>query len=99
MHEDFAQNFRGRGSAAIVKFMRQTVAAEPDFKVQVTNSIEEGRNVALEWTFTATYSGSDPTGKQITNRRISGKGAAFAEVENRRVKRFTDYYDLTSFFR
>jgi steroid delta-isomerase-like uncharacterized protein len=99
VHEDHAQNFRGRGSAEIVKFMRQTAAAEPDFKWDVTNSIEEGRYVALEWTWTATYTGPDPTGKQVTRRRISGKGASIAEVENRKVKRFTDYFDLASFFR
>lgn len=99
IHEDIAQNFRGKGSAAVVKFMRGTVAAEPDFKWQVTNSIEEGRYVALEWTWTATYTGPDPTNKQVTNKRISGRGASFAEVENGKIKRFTDYFDMASFFR
>ena len=33
------------------------------------------------------------------NKRISGKGASFAEVENGKIKRFTDYYDLASLFR
>ena len=99
VHEDHAQNFRGKGKAAIVGFMRRTIAAEPDFKWDVTNSIEEGRYVALEWTWTATYTGPDPTGKQVTKRRISGKGASIAEVENRKVKRITDYFDLASFFR
>jgi steroid delta-isomerase-like uncharacterized protein len=99
VHEDFAQNFRGRGSAQIVKFMRQTVVTQPDFKWEVTNSIEEGREVALEWKWTATYSGPDLRGNPITNRRISGRGASFAEVENRKVKRMTDYFDLASLFR
>jgi steroid delta-isomerase-like uncharacterized protein len=99
IHEDIAQNFRGQGSAQIIAFMRKTIAAEPDFKWQVTNSIEEGREVALEWTWTATYSGPDLTGKQITNRRLSGRGASFAELENRKLKRITDYFDLASFFR
>jgi steroid delta-isomerase-like uncharacterized protein len=99
IHEDIAQNFRGQGSAQIVAFMRKTIAAEPDFKWQVTNSIEEGREVALEWTWTSTYSGPDLTGKQVTNRHISGRGASFAELENRKIKRFTDYFDIASFFR
>ena len=99
IHEDFAQNFRGKGRAEIVKFMRGTVAVEPDFKWQVTNSIEEGRYVALEWTWTATYTGPDPTGKPVTNRRISGRGASFAELENRKIKRFSDYFDIASLFR
>jgi steroid delta-isomerase-like uncharacterized protein len=99
IHEDFAQNFRGRGSAAIVKFMRGHVAVQPDFKWQVTNSIEEGRYVALEWTWTGTYSGPDPTGKPVSNRRISGRGASFAELDNRKIKRLSDYFDIASFFR
>lgn len=99
IHEDIAQNFRGRGSSEIVAFMRKTLAAEPDFKWQVTNSMEDGRDVALEWTWTATYSGPDLTGKQVTKRRISGRGASYAELENRKIKRFTDYFDMPSFFR
>jgi steroid delta-isomerase-like uncharacterized protein len=99
IHEDIAQKFRGRGTAQVVKFMRQVVSAEPNFKWQVRNIIEEGRYVALEWTWTSTYTGPDPTGKQVTNRRISGRGESFAEVEGGKIKRFTDYYDLASFFR
>ena len=99
IHEDFAQNFRGQGKAEIVQFMRRTVAAEPDFKWQVTNSIEEGRYVALEWNWTATYSGQDPAGRLVSNRRISGRGASLAELENRKIKRFSDYFDMASLFR
>ena len=99
IHEDFAQNFRGQGSAEIVQHMRRTVTAEPDFKWQVTNSFEEGRYVALEWTWTATHTGPDATGKPVTNRRISGRGASVAELENRKIKRFSDYFDLASLFR
>ena len=99
IHEDLAQNFRGKGSADVVKFMRGTVSAEPDFKWQVTNGIEEGRYVALEWTWTSTYTGPDPAGKQVRNKRISGRGASFAEVEKGKIKRFTDYFDMASFFR
>jgi steroid delta-isomerase-like uncharacterized protein len=99
IHEDIAQNFRGKGSAEIVKFMRGTVAVEPDYKWQVTNSVEDGRYVGLEWTWTSTYTGPDPAGKKVTNRHLSGKGASVAEVENGKIKRFTDYFDMASFFR
>jgi steroid delta-isomerase-like uncharacterized protein len=99
IHEDIAQNFRGKGSAEVVKFMRQAVAAEPDFKWVVTNSIEDGRYVALEWTWTSTYTGPDPTGKQVKNKHLASRGASFVEVENGKIKRFTDYFDMASFFR
>lgn len=99
IHEDIARNFTGKGPSAVKAFMRDLIKAEPDFKWTVTSSLEDGRNVALEWTWTATYTGPDPTGKQVSNRRTSGRGASIAEVENGKIKRFTDYYDLASFFR
>jgi steroid delta-isomerase-like uncharacterized protein len=99
IHEDFAQNFHGQGRSAIAEFMRQNIVAEPDLKWQITNSIEDGRFVALEWTWNATYTGPDATGKPVTNKKISAKGASFVDVENGKIKRFSDYYDLGSAFR
>jgi len=99
VHEDVAQNFRGQGAKAVTGFMRDLISVEPDFKWTVTNTIEDGKFVALEWTWTSTYTGPDPTGKRVTNKHLSGKGSSFAEVENGKIKRFTDYYDQASFFR
>jgi steroid delta-isomerase-like uncharacterized protein len=99
IHEDVAQNFRGTGPKAVITFMRGVAAAEPDYKWTITNALEDGKLVALEWTRTSTYSGPDPTGKRVANKRMSGRGMSFAEVDNGKIKRFTDYYDLASFFR
>ncbi len=99
IHEDIAQNYRGKGAKEIKTFMRGVIGAEPDFKWSVTNGIEDGKFVALEWTWTSTYTGPDPGGKQVTNKHLSGRGSSFAEVENGKIKRFTDYYDQASFFR
>lgn len=99
VHEDIAQNFRHQGKAEVVEFMGTTMATQPDFKLEVTTSTEDGRYVALERTWTATYTGPDPTGKQVTNRRISSRGASFFEVEKGKIKRITDYWDLGSAFR
>ena len=74
IHEDLAQNFRGKGSAQVVGFLGKTIALEPDFKWQVTNSIGEGRYVALEWTWAATYTGPDLTGKPVTTGAFPGEG-------------------------
>jgi len=99
VHEDIAQNFRGTGAKAVKEFLRGLGKASPDFKWNVTNSIEDGRYVALEWTWTATYTGPDPGGRPVTNRRTSGRGASLAEVDDGKITRFTDYYDRPSFFR
>ena len=98
VHEDVAQNFRG-DSKAVVKFIHGLIASQPDFKWTVNNSLEDGQNVVLEWTWTATYTGPDPMGKKVTGRHISGKGSSIVELDNGKIKRFTDYYDAASFFR
>jgi steroid delta-isomerase-like uncharacterized protein len=98
-HEDIAQNVHAKGIPAIKDFMRQNIASEPDLSWQMLNTVEDGRFVAFEWTWTSTYTGPDPTGKTVTKRRLSGRGASFIEIENGKIKRFTDYYDLGSFFR
>jgi steroid delta-isomerase-like uncharacterized protein len=99
IYEDIAQNFRGKGAKEVVTFMRGVISAEPDYKWIVTSSIEDGKFVALEWTWTSTYTGPDAAGKKVTNKHISGRGSSVAEVETGKIKRFTDYYDLASFFR
>jgi steroid delta-isomerase-like uncharacterized protein len=99
LHEDIAQNVRAKGIAAIKDFMRRDIASEPDLHWQITNTVEDGRFVAFEWTWASTYTGPDATGKTVTNKKVSGRGASFVEIENGRIKRFTDYYDLGSYFR
>lgn len=99
VHEDLAQNFRGVGGKGVNQFVRRLISAEPDFKWTVTNSMEDGRNVGLEWTWVSTYTGPDPSGKPVKNRRMSGRGASIVEVDDGKIKRFTDYYDAPSFFR
>lgn len=98
-HEDLAQNFSGKGPAAVAAFMRQEIAVQPDFNWRVTNTIEDGGTVALEWTWTGTYTGADPGGRKVTKKHIAGRGSSVAEIQNGRIKRFTDYYDGASFFR
>jgi len=99
VHEDAAQNFRGVGPKAVIAFMRRVMSAEPDYEWTVTNEVEDGNIVALEWNWHGTYTGPDPTGKQVTKKRISGRGTSFAEVDNGKIRRFSDYYDLASVFR
>jgi steroid delta-isomerase-like uncharacterized protein len=98
VHTDIAQNFQGRGPAQTREFMRGMISAEPDFQWRLTNVIESGSMVAAEWTWTSTHTGPSPIGP-VTGRRISGRGASMAEIENGRIKRFADYYDMASFFR
>ena len=97
VHEDIAQGFRGEGADQVKAFMRELIKLEPDFNWHLTTTIADGPHIAAEWTWTATYTGPSPVGP-VTTRRISGRGVAIAEVENGRIRRLTDYYDVASYF-
>jgi predicted ester cyclase len=77
--------------------MRDLIAAEPDYRWEITSSLTDGQQVAAEWTWTATYTGPGPTGP-VTNQPVAGRGASFARIENGRIAYFADYYDNASFF-
>jgi steroid delta-isomerase-like uncharacterized protein len=98
VHEDIAHAFVGKGPGEIKGYLRDVTAAEPDFNWQITKTIENGPNIVAEWKWTGTYSGPAPSGRPVTNTHVSGRGASVIEVENGKIKHFTDYYDDASFF-
>jgi len=97
-HEDIALAFIGKGPAGAKEFMNAVLSMEPDFAWKITGVIEQGPMVAAQWTWTATYTGSDPQGRPVKNLHISGRGTAVVEIENGKIKKLTDYYDVASFF-
>jgi steroid delta-isomerase-like uncharacterized protein len=97
IHDDLGYGFHGQGVAQIKDFMREVLKAEPDYEWRITKMIVSGSDVAAEWTWTATYTGDSPNGP-VVGQRISGRGAAVVQIENGRIKRFTDYYNVASFF-
>ena len=97
VHEDIAWPSRDEGPAQIKEFMRQMIAAEPDFDWRLTTIVDGGSVVAAEWTWTATYTGDSPIG-HVVGFHGSGRGSSIAVIENGQIKRFTDYYDFASFF-
>lgn len=101
IHEDIAwppQGFRGQGPAQIKDFMRAMIEGQPDLNWHLTTVVDAGPVVAAEWTWTSTYTGDSPSGP-VVRKRISARGASIAVIENGRIKRFPDYYDLASAFR
>jgi len=97
VHEDIAWRFVARGPAQINDALRMMIATEPDMNWRLTTVVDDGDLVAVEWTWTATFSGDTPLG-HFAHRHISGRGASVVAIENGRIKRFTDYYDMASFF-
>ncbi|MFN2601944.1 MAG: ester cyclase [Gemmatimonadaceae bacterium] len=97
-HEDIALGFIGKGPAGARQFLDAVLSMEPDFAWKISNVVEQGPMVAAQWTWTATYTGPDPMGRQVKNVHVSGRGTAVVEVENGKISKLTDYYDVASFF-
>jgi steroid delta-isomerase-like uncharacterized protein len=97
VYQDIAAGFKGAGPAEVKGFMRELLKSEPDFQWKLGKIIEEGTTVAAQWEWTATYTGPSPNGP-VKDFRSTGVGASVAEIENGRIKRFTDYYDFASYF-
>jgi len=97
IHDDLAWGFHGVGPAQVNGFMRDVLKTQPDYKWTVVSTFADGPHVAAEWTWKGTYSGPSPTGV-LKNVQTSGRGVGIAEIENGKIKQFTDYYDAASFF-
>ena len=97
VYQDVPAGFKGTGPAETKRFMHDVIGMEPDYEWRLTKVIEDGPSMAAEWTWTSTYTGDSPIGR-VTAKRISGVGSSFVETENGKIKRFTDYYDVASYF-
>jgi steroid delta-isomerase-like uncharacterized protein len=97
IHDDIGNGVRAQGPDQVKDFMRSIITQEPDYKWHVDRVIVSGSTVAAEWTWTATFTGEGPYGS-VKDVPLSGRGATILEVENGRIKQFTDYYDTLSFF-
>jgi hypothetical protein len=78
--------------------MRTMILTQPDLNWHLTSIVDGGSVVAAEWVWTGTVTGESPV-RPIAPRRISGRGASVAVIENGRIKRFSNYYDFASVFR
>jgi steroid delta-isomerase-like uncharacterized protein len=98
VHEDLARPSRDVGTTQIQQYMRMMFETQPDLNWHLTAIVDGGSVVAAEWVWTGT-SRDDSPGRPPAPRRISGRGASVAVIENGRLKRLTDYYDFASVFR
>jgi hypothetical protein len=77
--------------------MNTMLETQPDLNWHLTSIVDGGSVVAAEWVWTGTFRGDSPI-RPVAPRRISGRGASVAVIENGRIKRFSNYYDFDSVF-
>ena len=97
IHDDLSWGLHGVGPAQVNGFMRNVLKTQPDYKWTISSTFADGPHVAAEWTWKGTYSGQSPAG-MLKNVPTAGRGVAIVDIENGKIKQFTDYYDAASFF-
>jgi len=92
--EDMAFNVTMHGKEEVQQFVATTLAAYPDFAMEMTFGFGSGDVFASEWVMTGTHTG-DLYGAPATRRRFSVRGASITRFEDGRMKHHTDYWSLS----
>ena len=91
-----------RGKEALARFFRKLFAAYPDWKVDIEQTVDDGKSRAVvQWTAHGTFSGDErwrriePTGSKVTVRGIE----IMSFDRDGKVDQNTVYYDGEAFAR
>ena len=95
LYEDLAVGAEKRGKKEVIEFIREFFVGFPDVKITITGTFFSNDRVCLEWVMAGTHSGNLP-GMPATGKTISVRGAGVQEIEENRVCRQSDYYNMAT---
>jgi steroid delta-isomerase-like uncharacterized protein len=98
IYEDVTMAVVNRGKGDLRTFANGVLAAFPDFKMNVTCAVVAGDGAAIEWTMAGTHKGDLP-GMPATGKPFTVRGASMCEIQSGRIKRISDYWDMTTFLK
>lgn len=84
------------GRSEIKAWLEENFTAVPDFDSKLVTLFSSHDKIALEWVMSGTHTGDYPD-LPATGESFSVPGASIALVEDGKIKRWTDYYDIYSF--
>jgi steroid delta-isomerase-like uncharacterized protein len=96
IYEDVASGVVSRGKEELKAFIKTTLAAFPDFKVEMKSFFVAGDWVGSEWIMTGTRTGPSPN-LPATKNIFSIRGASITELQEGKINRNSDYWNMTSF--
>jgi len=98
MYEDVALGVTNQGKTELRSFIEGVFAAMPDFHIDLKTSFVSGDRAAMEWVMSGTHAGDLP-GMPATQKRFSIRGATVAELRGTKIRRNSDYWDLSTFLK
>jgi len=88
---DHALKLQFRDKVGLREFLEKSRENFPDAKVEVVAAFESENTAIAEWRVTATEKGA--YGSMQVRLPISFSGVSIAQFRNKRIVRWTDYYD------
>ena len=98
IYEDVPTGAVNIGKVALRKFAEFFFSVAPDFKVELSKRFENDRWATGEWTMSGTQKGDMPN-LPATGKPFSIRCATIIELENGRIRRCSDYWDMAAFLR
>jgi len=90
-YTDHALNLQFTDKGGLSEFLKKSREQFPDAKVEVVSTFESGNSAIAEWRVTATEKVA--YGSMQVRLPISFSGASIAQIRNKRIVRWSDYYD------
>jgi steroid delta-isomerase-like uncharacterized protein len=93
--EDVPLGVVNQGKDELRAFGEQVFGAFPDLKIELTTHIAAADWAMLEWIMSGTHQGNLP-GLPSTGERFSVRGATVLQLEDGRISRESDYWDMAT---
>jgi steroid delta-isomerase-like uncharacterized protein len=98
VYEDVTLGLVNRGRAELRAFVGDFFAASPDVRFELKSAFVAGNRAAAEWVMSGTHQGDMP-GLPATGKRYSVRGASIMELQDGKIRRNSDYWDMATFLR
>lgn len=103
VYEDVAGGAVRRGKVEIKQLLSAAFAFAPDLRVTLTSLAVSGDTATTEWEIEGTQTGPTGVGSigelPATGRTFRLRGASILHLQDGRIGRVTDYYDMATFWR
>ena len=96
IYEDVPTGNVSRGKEELKAYISNTFAVFDDFKLEMKSSFIAGDWRGAEWIMSGRHTGDIP-GIPTTGKSFSVRGASINELQEGKIKRTSDYWNIVSF--
>jgi steroid delta-isomerase-like uncharacterized protein len=98
IYEDVPTGSVNVGKDALRDFAEFFFAIAPDLKVELSSRLEAERWAVGEWKMSGTQQGDMPN-LPATHKPFSIRGVSILELQDGKIRRCTDYWDMSAFLK